>query len=271
MPNDAMDDAQGTGHRLETIVTKVDGLNLFAHVFTTPAPTGGPTVVLVHGVIASSRYMLPTAIRLAPYGRVYVPDLPGYGRSGKPARALEVPELADSLVTWLRRLHLERATFVGNSFGCQVVADLAARHPACVDRVVLFGPTVDPSARGMLHLGLRLLRDAPRERLSLLPIQGRDLLRLGPARAYGAVQAMLRDHIEDKLPFVRAPTLVVRGGRDPLVSQRWVEEMVRLLPAGSQVTIPDAPHAANYSAPTRLVEVIAPFIAPFIAQGPERT
>jgi 2-hydroxy-6-oxonona-2,4-dienedioate hydrolase len=255
-----MDDTTQTDFRLETIVTPVDGLDLFARVSAAPAPPGSPTVVLVHGVIASSRYLLPTAVRLASYGRVYVPDLPGYGASGKPARALEVPELADSLVAWMRRLHLERATFVGNSFGCQVVADLAARHPACVDRAVLFGPTVDPSARSMLHLGLRLLWDAPRERLSLLPIQGRDLVKLGPARAHGAVQAMLRDRIEDKLPLVNAPTLVVRGGRDPLVSDRWVQEIVRLLPAGSLVTIPDAPHAANYSAPNRLMQAIRPFI-----------
>lgn len=262
-----MNDTTRTDHRLETIVTPVDGLDLFARVSATPAPPGSPTVVLVHGVIASGRYLLPTAVRLAPYARVYVPDLPGYGRSGKPARALEVPELADSLVAWLRWLHVERATFVGNSFGCQVVADLAARHPACVDRAVLFGPTVDPSARGMRQLGLRLLWDAPRERPSLVPMQGRDLLRLGPARAYGAVQAMLRDRIEDKLPFVNAPTLVVRGGRDPLVSDRWVQKVVRLLPAGSLVTIPDAPHAANYSAPAELVKVIGPFIA----QGHERS
>jgi len=54
-----------------------------------------------------------------------------------------VPELSDALEKWLAVLGLGRVTFVANSFGCQVVADLAARHPERVDRLVFIGPTVD--------------------------------------------------------------------------------------------------------------------------------
>jgi pimeloyl-ACP methyl ester carboxylesterase len=42
----------------------------------------------------SGRYMLPTARHLAPQFPVYVPDLPGFGGSSKPAKALDVPALA---------------------------------------------------------------------------------------------------------------------------------------------------------------------------------
>jgi hypothetical protein len=33
------------------------------------------------------------------------------------------------------------------------------------------------------------------------------------------MQLVLADKIEEKLPYVQAPTLVVRGGNDPLVPQ----------------------------------------------------
>lgn len=81
-------------------------------------------MVLVHGLVVSSRYMVPTLERLAPYHRVYAPDLPGFGKSDKPPRVLNVAELSDSLVAWMEKIGLKSAALVGNSFGCQIIADL---------------------------------------------------------------------------------------------------------------------------------------------------
>jgi len=41
----------------------------------------------------------------------------------------DVPELADALVAWMEATSLAHVALRGNSFGCQVIADLAARHP----------------------------------------------------------------------------------------------------------------------------------------------
>jgi hypothetical protein len=49
-----------------------------------------------------------------------VPDLPGFGDSGKPEEVLDVTELAD----WMKPLDSE-ASLLGDFFGCQVIADLA--------------------------------------------------------------------------------------------------------------------------------------------------
>jgi 2-hydroxy-6-oxonona-2,4-dienedioate hydrolase len=46
----------------------------------------GPPVVLVHGLVVSSRYMVPLAEVLARWFDVYAPDLAGFGRSEKPSR-----------------------------------------------------------------------------------------------------------------------------------------------------------------------------------------
>jgi 2-hydroxy-6-oxonona-2,4-dienedioate hydrolase len=43
-----------------------------------------PALILVHGLVVSSRYMVPIAELLSAHYRVYVPDLPGFGKSGKP-------------------------------------------------------------------------------------------------------------------------------------------------------------------------------------------
>ena len=54
-------------------------------------------MVLVHGLVVSSHYMVPTLKRLAAYHLVYAPDLPGFGESEKPRRILDVTGLSDSL------------------------------------------------------------------------------------------------------------------------------------------------------------------------------
>src|SRR4051812_29858976 len=57
---------------------------IFARAATGRAPPGRPPVVLVHGLVISSRYMVPLARALAPDFPVYAPDLPGFGESGGP-------------------------------------------------------------------------------------------------------------------------------------------------------------------------------------------
>ena len=76
------------------------------------------------------------ARRLAPSCPVYAIDLPGYGWSDKPAATLPLPQLADALAEWMQALSLRQAHLTANSFGCQVSAHFAVRHPQRVDRLV---------------------------------------------------------------------------------------------------------------------------------------
>lgn len=62
---------------------RVNGLPVFARIAAS-ASADTPDVVLVHGLGLSGTYLLPMAQELARDYRVWVPDLPGFGRSGKP-------------------------------------------------------------------------------------------------------------------------------------------------------------------------------------------
>jgi len=221
---------------------------------------GSPSVVLVHGLVVSSRYMVPTAERLAPLCNVYAPDLPGYGKSAKPAHIYSLAELADALARWMSAAHLEQAHLVGNSFGCQIIAEFALRHPARLARLVLQGPTVDPAARSVSRQLLGLARNSAREPKSLGFISLADYWAAGLPRVRATIRMALADRIEEKLPQVQAPALVVRGTRDPLVPHEWAARVAALLPRGELVELADLPHTINYSAPDALVEAIAPFL-----------
>jgi 2-hydroxy-6-oxonona-2,4-dienedioate hydrolase len=249
-----------TSGRLVEAWYPVRGLRLRARISADP-PEDTSAIVLVHGLAVSSRYHVPLAEHLAPYAPVFVPDLPGYGRSDHPSgHDLTVPELGDILLAWMDRAGLERPHLIGNSFGCQVIAELAARRPDRVGRIVLQGPTMDPRARTFVQQALRWLAITPFERSAEGWVLLRDVWDLGPRRTIGMIQQALRDPIEQKLSRVTVDALVVRGTRDWIVPQRWAEEATLLLPRGQLVVIEGAAHTINYSQPAWLVQAIWLFL-----------
>jgi len=220
----------------------------------------GTPVVLVHGMIISGRYMVPTAEELAPLCSVYAIDLPGYGDSVKPREILGLPELADALAAWMDAMRFPSAHLVANSFGCQVLAEFALRHARRVDRLVFQGPTVDPKARTRGKQLVRLLRNTPSEASGLGWITVVDYAKAGIRRIRATMRMAIEDRIEDKLSGIAAPTLVVRGGNDPLVPQEWAEEVIRRLPRGELRVLPGLGHTINYTAPKEFVSAMRPFL-----------
>jgi pimeloyl-ACP methyl ester carboxylesterase len=204
--------------------------------------------------------MMPTMVRLAGEFSVIAPDLPGFGLSDKPVRALGIGGMADALTAWMRANGLASAVLVGNSIGCQVAVDVACRYPECVEGLVLGSPTIDPSARSMLRQIGRVILDAPREAISLDLLALYDYLEAGIPRVLATLRHALDDPIERKLPQVRAPAWVVRGERDPIVPAAWGRRMAELLPRGELVVVGGAPHGMNYSTPTAFARVIRHFM-----------
>jgi 2-hydroxy-6-oxonona-2,4-dienedioate hydrolase len=230
-------------------------------------PTERQAAVLVHGLGMSSRYMEPLARELARDFRVFAPDQPGFGKSGKPDRALTVRELADFFAAWLDAADLDRAAFIGNSFGCQIAADLAARHPRRVVRLVLQGPTTDASARTLPRQLARWIWNSwgePRATNTLVV----DYHNAGIGRVLRTLRYVMDDAIEDKLPRIPAPTLVIRGTRDRIVPQDWAETVARLLPNGRLVVVPGAAHTMNHHWPRQFARVVRPFLLAADADRP---
>jgi 2-hydroxy-6-oxonona-2,4-dienedioate hydrolase len=219
-----------------------------------------PPIVLVHGLVVSSRYMVPLAEHLAPAWEVWAPDLPGFGRSDKPRRALDIRELGRVLGAWMDATGLADAVLVGNSFGCQVVAETVLQRPDLARRLVLLGPTVDPALRSVPAQLRRWRQEQKTQTRALKRIQVRDYARAGIPRAVATFRHALADRIEDKLPLLDQPTLVCRGTRDPIVEQRWAEQVTALLPHGRLAVLPGATHAVNHEQPAQTARVIRLFL-----------
>ncbi|MDP8904984.1 MAG: alpha/beta hydrolase [Chloroflexota bacterium] len=239
---------------------EVRGLSMFARVSGDPTPPDAIDVVLVHGLVVSSAFVREAARHLGRYHRAWAPDLPGYGRSAKPARTFGIEEQGEILGEWLESVGLRRAALVGCSLGTQVATAVAARRPQLVERLVLLGPTMDRELRSWPKALRQWLKETPHE-VGMTQIKLRDYARAGIGRAIETAQLAMADRMEDRLPLLNMPTLVVRGSRDHLVSQEWAEEVTRLLPRGRLVVLEGQPHALNFTSPALFADVVLEFLA----------
>ncbi|QFG68615.1 alpha/beta fold hydrolase [Ornithinimicrobium pratense] len=216
----------------------------------------GQQFVLVHGIGVSSRYYTRLARVLANTGGVHVVELPGFGGAPRPDTPLSVEDHAATLNAYVRQAGLDRPVLVGHSMGVQVVVEAALQEPALYPCVVGIGGVVDPSARTAwrqaARLGLDTLREPPLANYAVL----RDYVRTGPRWYLRTLPIMLGYRLEEALPRLRAPLLLLRGTRDPIATQSWAEQMQRLAPDARLVTLDRAAHVAMYSRPDDVAEEI---------------
>lgn len=254
------------------------------HALHIEPPRARAAVVVVHGMVVASNGTLPLARALAGRGfSVHIPDLPGFGRSDKARRALDVEGLAEVLGRWMGEAGLEGAALIGNSFGTQVAGALAAQGGGG-GRLVLLSPTIDPRYRrgwvaalprgrsggvplggsaGWLQSKWRDLlvrppgRGAPPTLRSLL---WREYLAAGPARALSTYRHALRDDLSSRMGGLGVPVLVLRAEFDRVVSPAWAEALAAAAPDGRFAQVRGTGHDAQFDAATTVVEALGPFL-----------
>lgn len=241
--------------------TRIDDVDVFYR--ESPRPSRDPRVMAhVHGFGLSGRYLLPTAEMLAEEFHTYVPDLPGFGRSGKRRDMLDIPDLARAALDFLDDRGVEKATLVGNSMGCPVIIEFAHRFPERIDRAVLVSP-----AGGLFNQPLRramkqLTQDAPREPARMARVAVPDYVRFGVPSTMRMFRSLTQYPSLQRLLEMRIPTLVVLGQRDPLLPHAHrVDEIASQTDSHVLVVMLEgAAHAINFSHPGQLAHVIRHFM-----------
>src|SRR4051795_12091477 len=224
-------------------------IELHGHQVVYRIAGSGPAVVLVHGMVNSSRHWQAVASRLADRYTVIAPDLVGHGDSPTPRGDYSLGAHASVIRDLLSALGIERATMVGHSLGGGVAMVYFWQFPERVDRLALvssggLGPEVSPllrtiavaGATALVSLaaskgvtgGLERAGAALRARGSWVGPQLQAIARaLRPLEGPGAREAFVhslravidgrgqRVSATDRLYLLeRVPTLIARGGRD---------------------------------------------------------
>jgi 2-hydroxy-6-oxonona-2,4-dienedioate hydrolase len=208
-----------------------------------------PTIVVLPGVGTTNRYVRPLLDALEGSVPASAVELPGIGSSSSVDIPRDIPAQSDVAAAWLRTTGRWPAIVVGNSMGAQTAVELAVRHPALVEQLVLIGPTIDAEARSLFRQAGKLLVDATVERPSLVWLTVTDSFLTRRRAVFRYVRASFAHHLEDRIGLVPVPVTIVRGEFDPLVPRRWVRRLTELAPRGRSVEVAGGAHACHHGRP----------------------
>jgi pimeloyl-ACP methyl ester carboxylesterase len=250
----------------------------------------GPTLVLLHGELSSLHTWEGWVQRLSSHYRIVRIDLPGFGLSEHLASHDYTPEYGVELLERMRsQLNLEHFSLAGNSLGGFLSWYYAAHHPERIDKLILIDPIGYPqklpSMVALLSLPLigelarwmaprfmvarnvrgvygdpNLVSDEVVDRYHQLLSHGKN--RAALIRTFRRLRTYRNDpELCRQIPRVRAPTLLMWGGRDRWVPPSLIDAWRRDLPTAEVKIYPEAGHFPMEELPDVTAEDASAFLS----------
>jgi len=229
------------------------------HVVEAGEGPGAP-LVLLHQTPRSVDEFAEVQPLLARTRRTLAVDTPGYGCSDPVPGQPSVEQYAEAVIAALDARAIERAILVGHHTGAIIAVEMAAAFPRRVERVVLSGPVyTDAAGRAELlpffkqwrtHADGSHLKDKWDRMYGWLPnppLTQRitlDIFRAGETSEQGHF-AVAAYRMEERLPLVRCPALLLFCARDPFTSPKRAEPFRRAFHPCREVSIDAGVFAAN--------------------------
>ena len=259
----------------------------------------GPPLLLIHGLMTSSyswRYLLSP---LAQHYTVFIPDLPGAGRSEKVEGYSYGPE---NLAAWIGEfqsaLNIQGCPVIGNSLGGYLAMHLAIRNPKSMSRLInIHSPAFATFKMKLLHFVLRpkivreLLAKFVRKRSTKwahrnVHYYDESIKSLEEAKEYGrplsegpGVQSFIAYLQQTLAPssfrrFTQSleqakqnqedfpvPMLLIYARTDPMVPPSIGRRLYELIPSAKLMWLDNSSHFAHIDSTNELMEPIMNFLS----------
>ncbi|HMC56050.1 MAG: alpha/beta hydrolase [Gemmatimonadetes bacterium] len=258
-------ESQPVGHRVQ-----VHGMQMYYEV----SGTGDPIVVL-HGSYMNIPTMGGIIPKLAQTHRVYALELQGHGRTTDIDRPIIPENLADDVATFMDSAGLAKADVFGYSLGAMTGLQLAIRHPARVNKLIMAAGAYDASGRqpefqAMIpKMTVEMFVDMPfaaeYRKLAPNPNGFPELVR---KMINGLKEPMAWEEDVKKL---KTPVLVIAGDADGFTLEHQVSlfrllgggvmgDQGKPLPASRLAILPATAHTAVITQVDLLSAIIEPFL-----------
>ena len=212
----------------------------------------GEPLVVIHGGGGDARSWWKNIAELSSNYTVFAPDLPGYGGSHRLEGDYYIPELTRFIHKFTHELGLDRFNLVGHSLGGGIALNFALEFPRRIKKLVLvsslclgreiafwvrlFSIPAILNAVGAVVLGVLNAIKWTLERLN----PAEYIMPMSPASVYvgGAISTFRQQSLvlEERLPEVKVPTLVIWGKKDIIVPVKHAFRAARAIP-GCQVKV----------------------------------
>lgn len=241
-------------------------------------PKGQP-LLLLHGFTDSSRSWSLIAPYLSDY-RLLIPDQRGHGAADAPACCYSISAYADDARLFLDAVGVERAHVAGHSMGSMVAIAMAAEYPARVSSITLVGSTalvpVKPgdwlfdqvaALKAPLDPTSQFMRDwhPANQPTPVDPIFAKavmDDLLVIPLHVWrGVMRELAYVPVGRHAADVKAPVLVLSGGKDPLFPAEHHASLLKAFPDADAHVFPELGHNPNWERPDLVAAAMKRFLA----------
>ncbi|SRR5579875_229901 len=203
-------------------------------------------------------------------------DFPGHGRSTGLEGFGSIREYADFTVALMDSLAMRSAVIVGRSMGSMIALDLAARHPARADALVLIAAAAKlnlPSERLEALRAVAVGRAAQaftndgfakatvEKNFSVVRESWMEQVKTDPRVRYTDLMACNTADLRDSLTRIDQPTLLIAGAEDGVTTPGDAEFIAGRIRGARVVVIADAAHNAPIERPAEVNAALEKFLA----------
>ena len=203
------------------------------------------TLVLIHGLGASSerwKYVIPL---LDTNFHVVVPDLVGFGHSDKPLADYTLDYFSNFLERFLTSLGIQNPSIMGSSLGGQIAAEYTSNHCESVEKLILVSPSgtmkqPTPALDAYIMAALYPNEQNAKNAFEMMEGSGKSIpqeiidnfvkrMKLPNAKlAFMSTILGLKNSkvITEKLHSITVPTMIVWGSDDPVIPIQYASEFV---------------------------------------------
>ena len=237
----------------------------------------GPPLVLLH---SEDAYEINLGLigKLSATFEVFVPRMPGFGKSTLPESIRSIDDISYIWLDLLDDFDLRDVTLVGFSVGAWLAMEIATKTSNRLKRLVLTG-AVGAKFGGAYDRDIEDIYFHPADRVRAMRFHDptcdphADLTGLSKAQALAVARQretiallcwdpyMHSRSLADRLHRVTPPTRVIWGAKDGVTAPKYGRKLARYLPDADFVSIPRAGHFPHVEQPGLFWQALDEFVS----------
>jgi pimeloyl-ACP methyl ester carboxylesterase len=238
----------------------------------------GIPLLLIHGYTGSWQVFKPLLHNLPQSIHAFAMTLRGHGNASRPQTGYEIEDFADDILKFMDEKRIKKAVLAGGSSGGLVARWIAIKRPERVLGLVFLGSPsslqdndeiretwdetvsklsdpVDPSfVQGFIE---GVVNDTSRKTYVQEMV---DTSLLVPARVWkDTMMGLMNDDCFSRLGEITAPSLVIWGSADSILSKHDQEELVNAIPEARMLIYDGASHLFYFQEPKKTASDLSDF------------
>jgi len=222
---------------------------------------GNKKIIFLHGWQANGKSFLPLIPYLYKKYKIFLPDLPGFGKSKFNSKLESSFDYAEEVVKWIKSKKIKNVYLTGHSFGGKVAAIIAQKEPQIVKRLILIAPSGIKNKK--LSVLYKIKAIIPKRIVSILSpflkrhLASRDYKEAG--KLLPLFKNLVKEDMQKTFSGIKVPTLIIWGKDDKELNKENGKKIKKLI-KNSKLKIVEGDHFPFLKNPKKIAKLIENFI-----------